>query len=67
LCAEEITVAGDVDVCLSPLQARFIPHVRIINSSYNHADEDDRDTLYAKCIPIITSCVMAELEKLGPK
>ena len=25
------------------------------------------DTLYAKCIPIITSCVMAELEKLGPK
>ncbi|KAG9229445.1 putative rRNA-processing protein FCF1 [Amylocarpus encephaloides] len=25
------------------------------------------DTFYAKCIPIITSCVMAELEKLGPK
>lgn len=25
------------------------------------------DTLYAKCTPIITSCVMAELEKLGPK
>lgn len=25
------------------------------------------DTLYAKCIPIITDCVMAELEKLGPK
>lgn len=25
------------------------------------------DTLYAKCIPIITSCVMAELEKLGPR
>ncbi|KAL8732455.1 MAG: hypothetical protein Q9181_003938 [Wetmoreana brouardii] len=25
------------------------------------------DTLFAKCIPIITSCVMAELEKLGPK
>ncbi|KAM3076063.1 rRNA-processing protein fcf1 [Clarireedia jacksonii] len=25
------------------------------------------DTLYAKCIPVITSCVMAELEKLGPK
>ncbi|PBP25144.1 FCF1 small subunit [Diplocarpon rosae] len=25
------------------------------------------DTLYANCIPIITSCVMAELEKLGPK
>ncbi|KAL9020261.1 MAG: hypothetical protein Q9185_002544 [Variospora sp. 1 TL-2023] len=25
------------------------------------------DCLYAKCIPIITSCVMAELEKLGPK
>ncbi|KAK3677538.1 rRNA-processing protein fcf1 [Recurvomyces mirabilis] len=25
------------------------------------------DTLYATCIPIITSCVMAELEKLGPK
>lgn len=25
------------------------------------------DLLYAKCIPIITSCVMAELEKLGPK
>lgn len=25
------------------------------------------DTLYAKAIPIITSCVMAELEKLGPK
>jgi rRNA-processing protein FCF1 len=48
-------------------RTRFIPHVRIINSSYNHADQDDRDTLYAKCIPIITSCVMAELEKLGPK
>ncbi|KAF7549043.1 hypothetical protein G7Z17_g6664 [Cylindrodendrum hubeiense] len=25
------------------------------------------DCLYAKCNPIITSCVMAELEKLGPK
>ncbi|CAK1367896.1 rRNA-processing protein FCF1 [Cercospora beticola] len=25
------------------------------------------DTLYASCTPIITSCVMAELEKLGPK
>ncbi|KAK5122468.1 hypothetical protein LTR85_004052 [Meristemomyces frigidus] len=25
------------------------------------------DTLYATCTPIITSCVMAELEKLGPK
>ncbi|KAL8971901.1 MAG: hypothetical protein Q9183_000827 [Haloplaca sp. 2 TL-2023] len=25
------------------------------------------DTLYAKCVPTITSCVMAELEKLGPK
>lgn len=25
------------------------------------------DTLYAKCIPIVTDCVMAELEKLGPK
>ena len=25
------------------------------------------DLLYAKCIPTITSCVMAELEKLGPK
>ncbi|CCE78890.1 Piso0_000924 [Millerozyma farinosa CBS 7064] len=25
------------------------------------------DALYAKCIPIITDCVMSELEKLGPK
>eukprot|EP00741_Cyanophora_paradoxa_P007040 tig00001073_g6811.t1 len=25
------------------------------------------DCLYAKCIPMITDCVMAELEKLGPK
>ncbi|CAR23172.1 PINc domain-containing protein [Lachancea thermotolerans] len=25
------------------------------------------DTLLAKCIPMITDCVMAELEKLGPK
>ncbi|KAF2094040.1 rRNA-processing protein FCF1 [Rhizodiscina lignyota] len=25
------------------------------------------DCLYAECRPIITSCVMAELEKLGPK
>ncbi|XP_014665630.1 PREDICTED: rRNA-processing protein FCF1 homolog isoform X2 [Priapulus caudatus] len=25
------------------------------------------DCLYAKCIPYITDCVMAELEKLGPK
>lgn len=25
------------------------------------------DCLYAKCVPTITSCVMAELEKLGPK
>ncbi|KKY26437.1 hypothetical protein UCRPC4_g01456 [Phaeomoniella chlamydospora] len=25
------------------------------------------DCLYAKCVPIITSCVMAELEKLGQK
>merc|ERR1711981_80270 len=25
------------------------------------------DTLYAKCIPYITDCVMAELEKLGRK
>jgi U3 small nucleolar RNA-associated protein 24 len=23
------------------------------------------DCLYAKCIPVITDCVMAELEKLG--
>ncbi|KAK9471288.1 Fcf1-domain-containing protein [Dipodascopsis tothii] len=25
------------------------------------------DALYAKCIPLITDCVMAELEKLGPR
>jgi len=25
------------------------------------------DTLYAKCIPYITDCVIGELEKLGPK
>ncbi|KAH3688395.1 hypothetical protein WICPIJ_000621 [Wickerhamomyces pijperi] len=25
------------------------------------------DSLYAKCIPLITDCVMAELEKLGPR
>ena len=25
------------------------------------------DCLYAKCVPIITDCVMGELEKLGPK
>ncbi|KAK9469393.1 Fcf1-domain-containing protein [Lipomyces arxii] len=25
------------------------------------------DSLYAKCIPMITDCVMAELEKLGPR
>ena len=25
------------------------------------------DCLYAKCTPMITDCVMAELEKLGPK
>lgn len=25
------------------------------------------DCLYAKCVPIISDCVMAELEKLGPK
>ena len=25
------------------------------------------DCLYAKCVPCITDCVMAELEKLGPK
>ncbi|XP_002741743.1 rRNA-processing protein FCF1 homolog [Saccoglossus kowalevskii] len=25
------------------------------------------DCLYAKCIPYITDCVMAEIEKLGPK
>ncbi|KAI9211946.1 hypothetical protein DS838_003160 [Geotrichum bryndzae] len=25
------------------------------------------DCLFAKCIPMITDCVMAELEKLGPK
>ena len=25
------------------------------------------DCLYASCTPIITDCVMAELEKLGPK
>lgn len=49
------------------LRTRFIPHVPLINSTNNHADQDDRDTLYAKCIPIVTSCVMAELEKLGPK
>ncbi|KAK9445068.1 sarcosine oxidase [Metarhizium brunneum] len=29
--------------------------------------ESMMDCLYAKCNPIITSCVMAELEKLGPK
>ncbi|RMJ28039.1 hypothetical protein PHISP_01067 [Aspergillus sp. HF37] len=25
------------------------------------------DCLYAKCIPIVTDCMLAELEKLGPK
>ena len=25
------------------------------------------DALYAKCSPIITSCCMSELEKLGPR
>lgn len=25
------------------------------------------DCLYAKCIPVITDCVLAELEKLGQK
>ena len=25
------------------------------------------DCLYAKCIPYISDCVMAEIEKLGPK
>lgn len=25
------------------------------------------DSLYAKCIPCVSDCVMAELEKLGPK
>lgn len=29
--------------------------------------ESMMDCLYAKCNPVITSCVMAELEKLGPK
>ncbi|EQK98677.1 hypothetical protein G6O67_000095 [Ophiocordyceps sinensis] len=29
--------------------------------------ESMMDCLYAKCNPIITSCCMAELEKLGPK
>ncbi|KAI1261266.1 Fcf1-domain-containing protein [Xylariaceae sp. FL1019] len=29
--------------------------------------ESMMDTLMAKCIPTISSCVMAELEKLGPK
>ncbi|KAH8816728.1 Fcf1-domain-containing protein [Xylogone sp. PMI_703] len=29
--------------------------------------ESMMDALLAKCIPVITSCVMAELEKLGPK
>jgi len=29
--------------------------------------ESMMDCLYAKCSPIITDCVMAELEKLGPK
>ncbi|KAI0167070.1 Fcf1-domain-containing protein [Hypoxylon sp. FL1284] len=29
--------------------------------------ESMMDCLYAKCTPIITGCVMAELEKLGPK
>lgn len=29
--------------------------------------ESMMDLLYAKCNPIITSCVMGELEKLGPK
>lgn len=25
------------------------------------------DCLYAKCTPVVTDCVLAELEKLGPK
>merc|ERR1711972_195139 len=29
--------------------------------------QNTMDTLYAKCIPYITDCVMAELEKLGSK
>jgi hypothetical protein len=66
LRAEEITIAGDVDVCLPPTSPIHSPPLHL-PSICNHADQDDRDTLYAKCIPIITSCVMAELEKLGPK
>jgi len=29
--------------------------------------ESMMDALYAKCSPVITSCVMSELEKLGPR
>jgi hypothetical protein len=66
LCAEEITAAGDVDVSLPPYEPDSFP-TSATSIHLQHADQDDRDTLYAKCIPIITSCVMAELEKLGPK
>ena len=41
-----------------------------INFSIQHKLEllkSMMDCLYAKCIPCITDCVMAELEKLGPK
>eukprot|EP00792_Barthelona_sp_PAP020_P002381 TRINITY_DN13860_c0_g1_i1.p1 TRINITY_DN13860_c0_g1~~TRINITY_DN13860_c0_g1_i1.p1 ORF type:complete len:206 (+),score=46.26 TRINITY_DN13860_c0_g1_i1:30-620(+) len=49
---------------------RVLVDTNFINHSIsNHLtiDEAMMDCLYAKCIPIVTDCVIAELEKLGKK
>ena len=50
--------------------ALFIVDTNFINFSIkNKMDiiQSMMDCLYAKCIPYVTDCVMAELEKLGAK
>jgi U3 small nucleolar RNA-associated protein 24 len=49
---------------------RVLVDTNFINFSIQHKLDMVQammDCLYAKCTPMITDCVMAELEKLGPK
>lgn len=52
---------------LSPASRFLLPHAISLSLSLSVGPQAMMDCLYAKCIPCITDCVMAELEKLGRK
>ncbi|CAO2588211.1 rRNA-processing protein FCF1 homolog [Lemmus lemmus] len=42
-------------------------HILVDTNLINVSIKSTMDCLYAKCVPCITDCVMAEIEKLGQK